>query len=270
MADPATQVLSALRAAQLPSPSQTWLANLLASLTSRPGTATPPLPALIASTKARLLASDLTALDLLDPTWVTANTLPVEVISDDRGEVREVQLPRDIVLQVLDVVDLSRPKWDAIEELQAIERGEMTRGRMIIRLPPGGAEGALDQDDAGAGDAPPEQRAGAGAGGAGGGVVVGAGRNATHRLTLQDCAGDTIYGLELQRIERIGVGKTNIGEKIRLRQGTAIARGMALLEPGNCESLGGKVEAWHRSWTEGRLARLREEVGAGQAQGRPT
>ena len=72
-----------------------------------------------------------------------------------------------------------------------------------------------------------------------------------------------MHAIELRRVERIAVGKTVIGEKILLRVGTVVARGVVLLEPAQCVLLGGKVEAWHRAWVDGRLARLREAVGAG-------
>lgn len=91
--------------------------------------------------------------------------------------------------------------------------------------------------------------------------VRSAGRNATHRLVLQDCKGVKVFALELKRME-VGVGKTNVGEKMLLKKGTVVARGTVLLEPEMCVLLGGKMEAWHRSWVEGRLARLKEAVGS--------
>ncbi len=71
-----------------------------------------------------------------------------------------------------------------------------------------------------------------------------------------------MFGLELRRVERVSVGTLSIGEKLVLRSGAVVARGVVLLEPATCKVLGGKVDAWHKAWLEGRLARLREAVGA--------
>ena len=126
---------------------------------------------------------------------------------------------------------------------------------------------------AGSGDAEGEEQPD-GAQGQGGGVQPGGGvqdegsRNSTHKLVVQDCAGQTVHAIELKRVERIAVGRTVIGEKILLRAGTVVARGVVLLEPAQCVLLGGKVEAWHRAWVDGRLARLREAVGAREQGGR--
>lgn len=121
----------------------------------------------------------------------------------------------------------------------------------MIRLPVGG--------EAEEGEMPPDQRPAAAQrnqGGAGAGS-----KNATHKLVLQDCKGQNMFGLELKRIERIAIGKLNIGEKILLRRGAVVARGTVLLEPATCVILGGKIEAWHKVWTDRRLARLKAVVG---------
>lgn len=204
-------------------------------------------------------------------------------------DVAERVLSSDIHVQVLDIENLSRSRWEQVEELEALERGEGTRGREIIRLPNGAAAGDADDEDAldlgegesqapnggqassrvnsgargaaeGVGTSAPT--AGAGAGNANSGTAsAAAGRNATHRLVLQDCKGQSVYAMELKRIDQIGVGVTAIGEKFMLRSGTVVARGTVLLEPGNCVVLGGRIEAWQKPWVEGRLKRLREAVG---------
>ncbi len=259
------QISTALTSLSLPAPSQTWLQTIISARTPPA-----PLPSLIATAKTRLLAADLTSPGLLAP---TAAGLPASIAN---AAVQEARLPRDVVLQVLDVENLSSSRWQQVEELEAIERGEQTKGREVIRLPTGGP----GQEEGGeAADAAPEDRpAGAaaaqggagsrsssrGGGGSGGG---GAGKNATHKLLLQDCKGQTVSGLELRRIERVDVGKLNIGEKLLIKGGAVVARGVILLEPANCRSVGGKVDAWHKKWLDGRLARLREAVGA--TDGRP-
>lgn len=274
----AGQIRTQLQALNLPPPSHPWLQTLV-SARSPP----PPLPSLVMTAKTRLLASDLTTPGLLDPaatatlcfpplTTAAAAATTTNNSTSNSGNnnppPREARLPRDVYVQVLDVEDISRSRWEQVEELEAVERGERTRGREVIRLPVNGSGGDGDgnggdeQDDGswGAPPPPPQQQQGAAAGGGG------SSRNATHRLVLQDCKGQKVFAVELVRVPRIGVGTLNIGEKILLKKGTVVARGTVLLEPGTCHILGGKVEAWQKAWLEGRLARLRETVGPGQAE----
>ena len=239
-------------------PTGDWIQTALLNRTP-----VPPLPALVASARARLLAADLTNPQVQDIS--TAAALPANLGAS--VQVPETRLPRSIVVQVLDVENLSRSKWEQVEELEAVARGEQTRGREIIRLPTATA----DDEDAGVVDGtansavsaqqPGRNRTGPGAGGGAAAAAAAASRNSTHRLVLQDCRGQKVYGLELRRIERIALGTLNIGEKILLREGAVVARGVVLLDPASCTVLGGKVDAWQKAWNEGRLARLKEAVG---------
>ncbi|ROT35886.1 hypothetical protein SODALDRAFT_328275 [Sodiomyces alkalinus F11] len=265
-----TQLRLALQSSHYPVPSQTWLTALATSRTPPP-----PFQSLLATAKARLLAADLTTPGLVDPAHATP--LP-ENISDPN--VPERTLTGNVHVQVVDIENLARSRWEQVEELEALERGEGTRGREIIRLP---APGQGDDDDDGVnggadlGDEAESQglaahaqrtasrtTSGGGGGGGGGGsgsnATAPGGKKATHRLVLQDHAGRTAYAIELKRVDRIGVGVTGIGEKMMLRSGTAVARGVVLLEPDNCVVLGGKIDAWQKPWLEGRLKRLREAV----------
>ncbi|KAF6828558.1 RecQ mediated genome instability protein Rmi1 [Colletotrichum plurivorum] len=232
--DLTAQICAALQSQSFPTPSTAWTATL----TSR--VPTPPLPSLVATAKARLLASDLTTPGLLDP-GATAS------FPSTSGETLEARLDRDVHCQVLDVENLSLSRWEQVEELEAVARGEQTTGRRVVRL----AAEEAEYDNVDDGDAPRPRRQQK--------------RNATHRLVLQDFKGNKVYAVELRRIEKIGVGSTNIGEKVVLKGGTVIARGTVLLEPERYVVLGGKVEAWQKAWVEGRMARLQEAVGAGEA-----
>lgn len=222
----------------------------------------PPLPALLATVKTRFLAADLTNPVLFDapsPAFPPGSSNP---------DVREVKLTWDIPVQVLDIENLSTSKWDQVEELEAIVRGEQTRGRKIIRLPTGDEEDGLAVDDQGTQatvngvERPGIQARGGSAASAAAVATPAVSKSSTHRLVLQDCKGQKLYGLELKRIDRIGIGTLNIGEKILLKRGAVLARGTVLLEPATCTILGGKIEAWQKDWVDGRLARLREAVGA--------
>ncbi|KAK6953676.1 hypothetical protein Daesc_005981 [Daldinia eschscholtzii] len=242
------QIRTTLQNQGLPVPSLTWIQSAMPNRNPLP-----PLPALVATIKTRLLAADLTTPNLFES--------PPPALPSNLGnpEVKEAKLPRDVPVQVLDIENLSKSKWDQVEELEAIARGEQTRGREIIRLPTGNEEdedgGAVSQNAS----ATTGRNAAVNANVAN---AAAAARNATHRLVLQDCKGQKVHGLELKRIDRIGIGSLNIGEKMVLKRGATVARGIVLLEPATCTVLGGKVDAWHRAWMDGRLARLKEAVGA--------
>ncbi|KAL1861836.1 hypothetical protein Daus18300_008652 [Diaporthe australafricana] len=232
------QIYTQLQNLNLPPPSQPWLQALISARNPPP-----PLPSLVMTVKTRLLASDLTTPGLLDPESVPTICLPSGITNP---AVRETRLSRHVYVQVADIEDLARSRWEQVEELEAIERGEQTRGREIIRLPTNGAHadehqnGTVDGLSAGVAVA----AAAAAAAPAAQSHAFGTSNKASHRLVLQDCKGQTVYGLELTRIPRIAIGTLNIGEKILLRKGAVVARGVILLEPSTCHVLGGKIDAW--------------------------
>ncbi|KAI1744914.1 hypothetical protein F4680DRAFT_403681 [Xylaria scruposa] len=248
------QIRSGLQNQGLPRPSISWIKTAMPNRNPLP-----PLPALIATVKTRFLAADLTHPALFD------SPSPAFPPNASNPEVKEVKLTWDIPVQVLDIENLSRSKWDQVEELEAIARGEQTKGRKVIRLPTGDEEdefavdGQTTQQTANSTDRPGMQGRGPAPSAT---VATAATKTSTHRLVLQDCKGQKLYGLELKRIDKIGIGTLNIGEKIILKRGAILARGTLLLDPTTCVILGGKIEAWQKEWVEGRLARLREAVGA--------
>ncbi|QUC17133.1 uncharacterized protein UV8b_01374 [Ustilaginoidea virens] len=245
--DLATQLRHQLIAQSLPPPSQPLLESLVAARSPPP-----PLPSLVATARTRLLACDLSSgsgsggggsssssgSSVVDPSQLWPFPPGIGDV-----HVQEAALGRDTHVQVVDIENLSLSRWEQIEELEAIERGETTRGRRVIRV----------ADDQAGGPAGVSASASASAS---------ASQNATHRLVLQDCKGASLYALEAERIPAVGVGSISIGCKMRLRAGTPVARGTLLLTPENCLLLGGKVDAWHDAWVAGRMARLKEAVGA--------
>ncbi|KAG5985179.1 hypothetical protein E4U55_000815 [Claviceps digitariae] len=235
----------------LPCPSS----SLLASLTST-RSPPPPLPSLVATAKARLLACDLTTSDLVDSAQLSS--LPAEIVHEPSSQ--ELSLRRDIFVQVLDIENLACSRWEQIEELEAIERGERTRGRQVIRVTgegegDGQGQGQESQVN-GRGDASSAAASRPSA------AAAAPGKNATHRLVVQDHSGQRVYAVELKRMPEIGVAATSIGCKMVLRAGTIVARGTVLLTPETCLLLGGKIESWHDAWVVSRMARLKEAVGA--------
>ncbi|KAK3942003.1 putative mediated genome instability protein rmi1 protein [Diplogelasinospora grovesii] len=270
--DLSAQISSSLKSQSLPVPSQSFLTGLISSRNPPP-----PLASLVATARTRLLCSDLTSPNLLDPGWVADHSFPTPSAATTTSfttrtsrvtvstpaaaaaaEVKETRLSRDVIVQVLDIENLSRSRWEQVEELEAIERGEQTRGREVIRLPT-----SSTSDETGL-PTPPNSTAATQAPNTTTNTTqpsdpaVATGRNATHKLILQDSKGTKLYAIELKRVERIAIGKVHIGEKILLKSGTTVARGVVLLEPEKTVVLGGKVDVWHRTWVEGRLARLKE------------
>ncbi len=235
----ALQIRSALAAEQLPPPSEAWLRSVLAHMP--PAAGTTALPTLVARAKQRLLAADLTMPGLFDGGVAVfpRALLGPAAVADARQDAR---LPHDVVVQVRDVENLAQSRWQQVEALEAVERGEQKRGREVIRVvrsedPEGGSPAAAAAAGAASTSAP---------------------ATATHRLVLQDAAGQALFALELVRNPRIAVGRLHVGEKLVVKAGTAAARGTLLLEPASLVFLGGQVEALHTAWTAGRLARLRE------------
>ena len=140
------------------------------------------------------------------------------------------------MVQVLDIEDMSKSRWQQIEAIEALERGEGTKGREIVRVVP--TEEGDDLD--------------AGSNKSGG----------PHKLLLQDAKGARAYGIELRNVEGVTLSM-NIGSKIALKNIT-IARGVILLEPATTTLLGGKIEALHKHWKENRKSDLKAAIEASE------
>lgn len=156
------------------------------------------------------------------------------------ANIKERRLSGSIAVQVLAIEDMSKSRWEQIEAIEALERGEGTKGREIIRV-------AAAEDDDSAGTA--IQKSGG-----------------PHKLLLQDAAGKGVYGIELKGLEGVGLGMS-IGCKVVLKN-TLVARGVVLLEPATVTVLGGKIEELHKAWKEGRKAELKAAIEANEHQAR--
>ena len=221
MANHASQITAVLTSTKCLTPTAAWLSTILS--TQRPNT---PLPALTQSACFRILASDITnSITTTPSTCYPTNLHDVTV--------KERRLAGPIPVQVLAVEDLGKSRWEQVEAIEALERGEGTKGREIIRV------------------AAPEENNDSG----GGVVQPGSG---PHKLLLQDAKGTRIYGIELKLLDGIGLGM-GIGCKLILKQIT-VARGVVLLEPATTTVLGGKIDVLHKAWKEGRKAELRRAI----------
>ncbi|CAL8577861.1 hypothetical protein XPA_003673 [Xanthoria parietina] len=214
-------------------PTQSWLTAFLS--TQKPTT---PLPALTQTALFRLLSSDITT--------SLASTLPQYILPLDIHNVivKESRVQGPVVVQLLGIEDMGKSRWEQVEAIEALERGEGTKGREIIRV--AATEG--DDDDGSSG------------------AVVGKGGGGPHKLSLQDARGTGVYGIELKGIEGVGLGMS-IGCKMVLKN-VPVARGVLLLEPANTTILGGKIEALHRAWKENRKAELKAAIEANERTAR--
>lgn len=143
-----------------------------------------------------------------------------------------------------------------------IERGEMIKGREIIRtVDVGAAEGEHGGTSSGtqasAGTARPSANA-----------PRTTSSNGPLKLLLQDARGAKVYAFTSSPIPKIGMPMPGdegsagmfIGCKLVLKKGTVARRGVVMLKPGDVTVLGGKVNGWDKQWRElaGRKKRLED------------
>ncbi|RDL31786.1 Uncharacterized protein BP5553_09188 [Venustampulla echinocandica] len=241
------QLTTSLVQSGLPTPHPSFLQPILSSISST-SQRTPPLSSLHATARLRLLASDLTGPNILSPTtpYFPPNTSNVQIPSQT--------LSTDIPVQVLDIEDLGKSKWEQIEALESERKGETTKGREVIRVIPDSSDNASSLST-------PATQTSAAANQASTTNIRSAG---PFRLLLQDARGQKAWGFELKKVEKLGMPPyMAIGCKVVLKRGCKVARGMVLLEPATVVVLGGKIEALDKVWREGREGRLRDAVNTG-------
>ncbi|ORY12051.1 hypothetical protein BCR34DRAFT_311547 [Clohesyomyces aquaticus] len=207
-------------------PSPQWLQTFIS--TTRPNT---PLPALKSTALFRLLATDITTSLIPHPTSV----FPPDILN---AKIQSRYLVGPVVCQVLDIEDVGHSRWSQVEAIEAKERGEMTKGREIVRVVPG------ENDDSNGNSSEPA-----------------AASKGPFKSLLQDAKGVQIYAYDLRGIEGLNTGMS-IGAKIVLRA-VEVRRAVVMLEPGVVQVLGGRIEALDRVWKEGRKERLMAAAKAG-------
>lgn len=171
--------------------------------------------------------------------------------------VKERALSEDVFVQVVDIQDLGRSKWEQIEGLEAERKGETMKGREVIRVVP------AEEEEAGVAGTQslPGQNHNQNQGNGNGNQTGDKSSRGPFKLLLQDWKGVVIWGFEVRKVEKVGLPPVmGIGCKLLLRRGTKVARGMALLEPGNVVVFGGKIDSEDKAWRAGRESRLRREV----------
>lgn len=198
-------------------PKPAWLQSFVS--TTRPNT---PLPAIKQTAVFRLLATDITT--TVDQP--AASVFPQDILN---GTVQSRSVAGPILCQILDIEDIGHSRWSQVESIEAQERGEMTKGREIVRV--------VEQENEGSSEAAtPIQSKG------------------PFKLLLQDAKGLKIYAFDLRGIDGLNTSMT-MGAKLILKN-VDVRRGAIMLEPGNVQLLGGKLDALDKAWKESRKERL--------------
>lgn len=198
-------------------PTTAWLQGFVSTI--RPNT---PLPAIKQTAVFRLLATDITT-TLSQP---AASIFPPDIL---KGTTQSRLLAGPLLCQVLDVEDIGRSRWSQVESIEAKERGETTKGREIVRV--------VEQENEGTPEAATPTHS-----------------NGPFKLLLQDAKGLKIYALDLRGIEGLNTSMS-MGVKLILRN-VDVRRAVVMLEPGNVQIMGGRLEALDKAWKEGRKERL--------------
>lgn len=235
-------------------PRPTWLTQTLSSQRQLPTG-----PALLASLKFRILASDIT--ESLQP---HANLCFPPATHD--GDVISVTLPGPIAVQVVAVEDVGVSRVEQIDKIEMAERGEIQRGREVIRVVPE-LDGVGTQVEGG------------------GGAGVGHGEQKVKtgpcKVLLEDAGGRRVYGIELKPVEGIKsdmaigakVGSlitpmtvayelTRFGGLQLVLRHVVVTRGLLLLTPATTAFLGGKIEAMNQVWLASRKQTLQTAIEA--------
>jgi len=201
---------------------------------------------LTATAKHRLLCSDFT-----HPSILSSSTpfFPPRC-SDASVPSRTIQ--NDTPVQVLEIEDLSKSKWEQIEALEMERKGELVKGREVVRV-------VVDTPDGPSSGSTQGTAAAASGNGPGNGTSTSSG---PFKLLLQDVKGQRVYAFELKRVDKIEYPPVMcVGCKIVLKRNSKVARGMVFLEPELTVVLGGKIEVLDKAWRERREQTLRELVG---------
>lgn len=209
-------------------PSSAWIQNFLS--TARPNT---PLPALKQTALFRLLAADITT--TLDQP--SSGIFPKDILT---GTIQCRTFPGPIICQILDIEDIGQSRWSQVQDIEAKDRGETTKGREIIRV--------VEQEG---GDVATRSS-----------LASQLESRGPFKILLQDAKNVQVYALDLKGIEGVSTNMS-IGSKIQLRN-VDVRRGVVMLEPGRAQLLGGKLDSVDKLWKQGRKERLTTSAKATQ------
>lgn len=147
---------------------------------------------------------------------------------------RDACLSDSILVQVLEIFDVSKSAYKRLEILEENDESNIDRmRRRTVGLETGDSQGFTT--------------------------------TCMHKLVLQDSAGTLIYGIEYRRIAQLSE-RTELGCKFLLRK-TKFHRGVALLEPETVTVLGGSIPEMNVSRTEIYKQKLKQQLDQVRPQG---
>lgn len=240
----------------------TWLDQFLESSAISSRSSSAPLAVLSQTVLYNLLLSDIRASIKVPASKETEWLLPRDI---DNVTVKRKPLKGPIIVQLLDIEDIGRSAWSQIEKIEMVERGEMTRGREVIRTVNRDESGEVVSDAAAAAANSSSGRGNANNSTRARGNIANSNNHSDavgpHRLVLQDAAGTLLPAMELLPIPDLTIDAPTmkIGMKLALKDVT-VARGLALLEPGNTTVLGGRIEELDKAWRVHRKERLLQKI----------
>jgi len=180
--------------------------------------------------------------------------------SRNRIDVNSDKITKETLFQIVTLENISQSKTNKLDELLANDDmdavgADRLRGRQprIIRnIDLEGQENNNGQNDGGA-----NQQSG----------MAGSGSNASNyfKLTLQDCGGTLVYGIEIEKLQFLKTQNfksgfpTQLGSKILINNAD-IVHGVLLLKPSNTEFLSGVVPAWNIDLAKKHMAYLKNEL----------
>ena len=184
-------------------------------------------------------------------------------------------------MQVVDIVDLALSNMEQLESLEMAERGEVKKGREVIRVIP--VEDAVGTQAPGN----PGENPGAKA------------TRGPHKVLMEDACGRRAWGFEMERVPGLEIGgKMKLGVKVCLLlrwmnyfmymwcfknalseivanrriilklvlKNAPVMRELVMLQPSNTTVLGGGIGEWDQAWIEKRKAQLEAAIGIGKEE----
>ncbi|KAI5306525.1 hypothetical protein KEM56_000457 [Ascosphaera pollenicola] len=254
--DPREDIIAYLHSNKFIPVNPAWLDQFLETSTVSPRLGYTPLAVLSQTVLYNLLLGDIRTSLKVPATKESEWLLPRNI---DDVTIKKRVITGPIAVQLLDIEDIGCSAWSQVEKIEMMERGEMTRGREVIRTLNRDENGEIVNDAAAA----LNSARGHGSSHTRGNAINSNNQSEStgpHRLILQDAAGTLLPAMELLPIPDLTIDSSmKIGMKLILKNVT-VARGLALLEPRNTTVLGGKLEEQNKTWRPRRKERLLQKL----------
>ncbi|CCH41058.1 RecQ-mediated genome instability protein 1 [Wickerhamomyces ciferrii] len=170
------------------------------------------------------------------------------------------KVSNEILLQIVSLDNMSQSRLTRLDDLLAADDmdavgADRLRGRQqrIVR------NVNLEDDDQGGNNQQQQSTSG--------------NHNSYYKLTLQDCFGNLIYGIEVEKLSFLTGNNQKsgfpiqLGSKILIHNNTEIISGVLLLSPSKIDYLGGMVPSWNLGLDKKHIQLLKDELEEIKAQG---